>query len=1042
MSLRNVLALLLAILCGLAAAASAADKVVTVRIQVDSDTTGYEGYRAMDGNPETMWHTDFSFYETRPPHEILVDLGAPYEIAGFAYLPRRGGGNGTIGQYECYVGDSPKSLGKPAAAGKFARGNAENVVRFPVRQKARYLRLRAVTEEAGRPWTSIAELRLLVDGITFRAANSVVERLPGSHAVPLNETEIQFAVLKHDLRSKAQFDRVAPETLRPEALIQPSDRDPVDIVLRRTAALLADLKRMRREKGDRTLLPERPATNLRSVPGFAQKGPVPFFPASDLAGEEAELGRLRTESAKVEVADAAARLELFKEVCRVRRRIAFKNPLLDFDQILFIKRHRGVYGHMCDQYYGITAAPGGGLYVLANAFGKEKGTGPFCAKHPPGRSGKRVLSPFPAEPKVRDVLADSVVQRGRLKGQKLGGGPKIPPPLSYDGVGNLRGPDQEGGSFLSPDLSYDAKTVLFAYVECKGDKTHRHHTDPNQGHWDEGRCFHIFKVNVDGSGLEQLTDGTWNDFDPCLLPNGRIAFITERRGGYLRCGRVCPTYTLYDMAADGSDMTALSVHETNEWHPSVTNDGRILYTRWDYVDRFGCTAHHPWITSLDGRDSRAVQGNFAPRNARPDMELDCRVLPGSQKFAATAAPHHGQAFGSLVLVDPQIPDDDAMGAVRRITPDVGFPESQGGREAYGTAWPLSEDYYLCVYDATIACGAPGRAGDYGIYLVDSWGNKELIYRDPEIGCQSPIPLKPRFKPPAPPAQAKPFRDAPGTGVPPAEPGHGTLTVINAYNGLKPWPAGTRIAALRVLQVLPMSVPSGGPPHETGARVALAGDSVVPVRHVLGTVPVEPDGSAHFTAPANRELFFQALDERGMAIQSMRSATYLQKGEHLVCHGCHDPRHRAPLAADHNALALRRAPSTIRPDVDGSAPFSYPRLVQPVLDRNCVKCHAEKKAINLAREPIQRKWYASYNSLLPYAFTNYGNNLRTNPGQFGARAARLTQILEKGHYDVRLSEEEFHRLTLWLDCSSMFYGVYEKEGGEAQLLGLIARPTLE
>ena len=157
-----------------------------------------------------------------------------------------------------------------------------------------------------------------------------------------------------------------------------------------------------------------------------------------------------------------------------------------------------------------------------------------------------------------------------------------------------------------------------------------------------------------------------------------------------------------------------------------------------------------------------MQGNFAPRNARPDMELSCRMIPCSQKFVATAAPHHGQAFGSLVTIDPEVPDDDAMSAVKRITPDVGFPESQGGREAYGTAWPLNEDYYLCVYDATIACGAPGMAGDYGIYLIDSWGNKELIYRDPQIGCQSPIPLKPRPKPPVPPALVKPFRDAPGT----------------------------------------------------------------------------------------------------------------------------------------------------------------------------------------------------------------------------------------------------------------------------------------
>ena len=217
-------------------------------------------------------------------------------------------------------------------------------------------------------------------------------------------------------------------------------------------------------------------------------------------------------------------------------------------------------------------------------------------------------------------------------------------------------------------------------------------------------------MNVDGTGLEQLTDGTWNDFDPCWMPSGRIAFITERRGGYLRCGRVCPTYTLYDMAADGSDIRCLSYHETNEWHPSVAHDGRIVWTRWDYVDRHGCTAHMPWTTTPDGRDPRPVHGNYAPRQSRPDMELDVRAIPESRKYVATAAPHHGQAFGSLVLIDPRTPDDDGMSPVRRITPDVGFPESQGGAEAYGQAWPLSEDYYLCIYDAGMALRKPGAPG--------------------------------------------------------------------------------------------------------------------------------------------------------------------------------------------------------------------------------------------------------------------------------------------------------------------------------------------
>ena len=800
------------------------------------------------------------------------------------------------------------------------------------------------------------------------------------------ELETQYAALQHDIGNRAHFAKVAKEAFRPEALILESDRDPADVVLRRAAALLADLKRT--------------------------------SAAAKLADLETALEALKKLGVETPAASTDARRSLFFRACEVRRQIALANPLLDFDKILFIKRHRAIYNHMCDQYYGMAQKPGGGLYVLSGAFG--------------------------ASPEVRDVLAASTVQNGRLKGQRLSGGPLRNWNIRFDGMGNQQGEVTEGGSFLSPDLSCDGKQILFAYVECTGDTQHRHHTDPARGHWAEGRCYHVFRVNADGTNLAQLTDGTWNDFDPAWLPNGRVAFITERRGGYLRCGRVCPTYTLYDMLPDGRDINCLSFHETNEWNPSVTPDGRIIYTRWDYVDRFGCTAHHPWITTLDGADSRAVHGNFAPRNARPDMELDVRAIPGSNKYVATAAPHHSQAFGSLVVFNPDVPDDDGMGPIRRLTPDVGFPESQGGTHAYGMAWPLSDDYYLCVYDADNELRKGG--GNYGIYLVDSFGNKELLYRDPEIACMSPIPLRPTRMPPVGPttqlAQKKP---AGATPAYPGKPGEATIALVNVYSSIRPWPANTKITALRVLQLVPMSVPSGGPPHETGQRIALAGDSVVPTRYVLGTVPVEEDGSAHFTVPANREMFFQALDSNGMAVQSMRSATYLHEGERLVCAGCHEPKNATPAAAAAPApIALRREPSKLAPDVDGANPFSYPRLVQPVLDRNCVDCHAKNapKACNLAREPIQKKWYASYNSLVKYGFTSYGENLRTTPGQFGAKGSKLYEILAKGHYDVKLSPEDMHRITLWLDLCTMFYGVYEKEGGEAQLRGEIAMPTLE
>jgi hypothetical protein len=801
---------------------------------------------------------------------------------------------------------------------------------------------------------------------------------------PAGEEDRQFAMLARDLKQRAHFQHVAGETSRREALIWDTDRDPLDVLLRRTEALLADLR-------------QRPGT-------------------PDLSAATAELAKLRNSQERTAVTDAPARRALFDRVCRLRRQIAFANPLLDFDSLLFLKRHRSIYNHCCDQFYGITQRPGGGLFVLSDPFG--------------------------ARPAVRDLLQDARVANGRLQGKSLTGGPLRPWKLAYDGVGNLSGDVTEGGSFLSPELSYDGRTLAFAYVECEGGRGHDLHTDASRGHWASGRSYHLFRMNLDGTNLRQLTDGTWNDFQPCFMPSGRLAFISERRGGYLRCGRVCPTFTVYDMAEDGGDIRCLSFHETNEWMPSVNNDGLLVWTRWDYVDRHGCTAHHPWVMTPDGRDPRAVHGNFSLRAARADMELSVRAVPGSRRLVGVAAPHHGQAFGSLILIDPNQPDDDAMGPVRRITPEIGFPESQGGSESCGTPWALSEDYFLCAYEP-----ASEARGVYGLYLVDSFGNRELIYRDPDIACHNPTPVQARALPPVVPEIAR--------RVAPAEAAEATVSIMNVYESQQTWPAGTQIKALRVYQVLPMSVPSGAPPHETGLRLPQSLDSVDIARAVLGTVPVEADGSAHFTVPARRELFFQALDGDGLAVTSMRSATQLQPGEHLTCQGCHEPRPRAPRTPASAPLALRRAPSRLQADVDGTNPFSYPRLVQPVLERNCLACHAKSpaKAPRLDAEPLRHgnsRFFASYMSLAPkFGFYNYGGRdwadakwYRTTPGEFGARASRLYALLQAGHHDLKLSPQDLHCLTVWLDSCSLFYGVYEKEGGEAQLRGEIPQPTLQ
>ena len=838
----------------------------------------------------------------------------------------------------------------------------------------------------------------LAVGPLFTPASSS-EQAETTIAVDMEEEwRRQFVALEHDLARRDHFEEVADQTFRRDSLILPEDRDPADVVLRRMAALLDDLKKTEA--------------------------------APELEPMAAEWRELEAARQTIDVADTEERYALYTEACRLRRRIAFSNPLLDFDDIVFIKRHRAIYNHMVDQYAGIAAMPGGGLYVLEDAFG--------------------------AEPEVRDVLADSVVERGRLEGEQLCGGPNTPPEVHYDGYGRRSGEDT-GGSFLSPHLTFDGKQVLFAYVENEGEQEIEHHTDhPERGYWPKGRSYHIFRVNVDGTGLEQLTDGNWNDFDPIQMPSGRIVFNSERRGGYLRCGRVCPVYTLFDMAPDGSDIRCISYNESNEWHPSVAHDGTIMFTRWDYVDRHGVVAHHPWVITPDGRDPRAIHGNYSLRPQRADMQVDIRAIPGSHRYVSTAAPHHGQAFGSLVVFDPREPDDDVMAPVRRLTPEVAFPESQGptSSQTFGQAAPLSEDYYLVVYDAAMEVpNIDGPRGRYGLYLLDSFGNRELLYRDPEIGSQNPLPLRPRPVPPVIPEQSE--------RVPADEPAEATVGVMDVYESQVPWPEGTKIDALRVYQIFPLSVASARVPHNTGIQIPQGNDSINLARAVLGTVPVEEDGSAYFTVPARRPVYFQALDPEGRAITSMRSATQFMPGERATCVGCHEPQHKTP-QLDRFPLAMQRDPSPLEPDVEGTNPVSYPRLVQPVLDRHCVSCHQDNPDAappldsSLATHPggghmdRETTYYTSYISLAPdFGFYDYGGTdfndpkwYRTTPGEFGARASRLYEMLKEGHHEVELPPEDMHRIIVWLDSVSLFYGVYEEEGGEAELRGERALPTHE
>jgi hypothetical protein len=267
--------------------------------------------------------------------------------------------------------------------------------------------------------------------------------------------------------------------------------------------------------------------------------------------------------------------------------------------------------------------------------------------------------------------------------------------------------------------------------------------------------------------------------------------------------------------------------------------------------------------------------------------------------------------------------------------------------------------------------------------------------------------------------------------------------MNVYDSDFAWPAGVRVAALRIIQLFPKATPREYEPNVGAGLQSLA-------RGVLGTVPVEADGSAYFEAPACVPLYFQALDERGMAIQSMQSDTYVHRGQTLVCQGCHEPKRRAVSKASGGMpMAMQREPSQIAAEAEGSYPLLYPRLVQPVLDDKCVTCHRREKACDLGAEIAGKwGWSKSFENLSEFGWAKHGGNgainrngtSRSIAGQVGARASRLYAILVNGHHDVQLSPDEMRRITLWLDCNTNFYGAYHDL--EAQARGELVMPTVE
>jgi hypothetical protein len=882
------------------------------------------------------------------------------------------------------------------------------------------------------------------------------------------------------LRFAASRDQPAP-LVDSRAGILKEDRDPTDVVARRADALLGHLGQAH------PALPGWADLRKRLDPLLAEaKAGKP-----DLTGKD------------------PSRQQTYTALCALRREIALANPLLDFEDVLLSEESNVgavLQRTTTGQYNGLKLTePGMALYVVRN-----------------WKS---------ANPVVVDLCKDARVENGPYRGQTLA-----------------------GGMFHAPSLSYDGKTALFSWARLHypaGPETPEEAAQPDRRK-KTADPLRIFRIAVDpsssrgtgGTGLRQVNcdPGMHNDTEPCEMPDGRILFMSTRREVYDRCIAYRPAFTLCSMKPDGTDIVELSFHETHEWLPSIGNDGMILYTRWDYVDRSVHSAHGFWTCLPDGRDPRAPGGNYmwdnvfapgmpyarfnpptAPQKRQPCAVSHCHAIPGSRKVMAIGSWHHVVELGQVLLFDLSRPDDYAGGQITALTPGP-WGGDRGGE--FNAPWPLSEDFFLA--------NCLDR-----IYLMDRFGNRELVYRSPrahrrnalwqfastvegrreeivkkqrllasldkgggsgakqaediasvlgeepargKAGSVGPVfaedmgslfvqesqdteavglgtdfaaehhkklvartageikalevafagygdpwtvnfkgfwrptfprPIRPRARPPV--VSTQTFQGEDRRGLPGHRPA--TIAIQNVYETDIPLPAGVKVKALRLVQVLGAST---GNYNATGS---VHGRNTSAVKIVLGTTPVEDDGSVHCLAPIEKGIYFQLLDQDGLAVQSMLSVTYVHPGERLSCRGCHERYDRAaPIGG--MPLAMRRAPTTITPETpDGKVAPSEAYLV-PAVDRVLAACMKVPGGPDTTdRGKLRAAGWLRYSEGFG---VNQGDKcFRTTPDAFGARGSKLWEFIQANKPKLEGLEKDDIRLTaLYMDLLCVGSSVYQ------------------
>ncbi len=551
--------------------------------------------------------------------------------------------------------------------------------------------------------------------------------------------------------------------------------------------------------------------------------------------------------------------------------------------------------------------------------------------------------------------------------------------------------DAGGGSVRDPHVHYDGRTILFSYRRAGSD------------------YYNLHEIQVDGTGLRRVTQGPYDDYEAIYLPDDDIVFVSTRSKRWVGCW-MTQVGTLFRCDRRGGNIRPLSFNLEHDNTPFVLPDGRILYTRWEYVDRSQVGYHQLWTMNPDGT---AVTACFGNQQHYP-LYIDAEPIPGSDKLLLIDSPGHGST--------------DHRGYVCTIAAQYGPDDGRGCRRI-AKKWGCTDPAPVDTASFMVAAQKQVLLGTYDGNLTP------VVTYKGSANVHEPIPVRPR-----PRERVLADRTSPGEAT-------GRMLLADVYSGRNM--EGVRpgeIKRLLVLEILPKPV------NFSGGMDLTSWLGTFTLERVLGTVPVESDGSAYFEVPAGRPVFFVALDANDLSVKRMQSFTNVMPGEVLGCVGCHEPRTQTPTSAARVApLAARRAPSPITPFQGLPDVLDFRRDIQPILNARCVRCHSyeDPQGHAVLTDDLGVCWSISYYTLLAAGQVADGRNGFGNqkPRTIGSSASALMQKTDGSHHEVTLKPDQWRTIWLWLESGAPYAGTYaalrnhEDQVREGSLHAAFASPVL-